>query len=108
MRLRTDDDIYRARLLYLGPPGYSLPVQLPYAQYGTFILLFCLIWAANYLLTWTIDLFPTWEIAMAMFATAVIFRYVDPDQPARKVLHVALTDWQRTREVSDEQRLPRL
>ena len=39
MRLRTDDDIYRARLVYLGPPGYTLPVQLPYAQYGVFILL---------------------------------------------------------------------
>ena len=39
MRLRTDDDIYRARLVYLGPPGYTLPVQLPYAQYGMFILL---------------------------------------------------------------------
>jgi len=39
MRLRTDDDIYRARLVYLGPPGYTLPVHLPYAQYGMFILL---------------------------------------------------------------------
>ena len=39
MRLRTDDDIYRARLVYLGPPGYTLPIQLPYAQYGLFILL---------------------------------------------------------------------
>ena len=33
MRLRTDDDIYRARLVYLGPPGYTLPIHLPYAQY---------------------------------------------------------------------------
>ena len=39
MRLRTDDDIYRARLVYLGPPGYTLPVHLPYAQYGLFMLL---------------------------------------------------------------------
>ncbi len=39
MRLRTDDDIYRARLVYLGPPGYTLPIQLPYAQYGLFVLL---------------------------------------------------------------------
>ena len=39
MRLRTDDDIYRARLVYLGPPGYTLPVHLPYAQYGMFMLL---------------------------------------------------------------------
>ena len=23
MRLRTDDDIYRAKLVYLGPPGYT-------------------------------------------------------------------------------------
>ena len=39
MRLRTDDDIYRARLVYLGPPEYTLPVHLPYAQYGMFVAL---------------------------------------------------------------------
>jgi len=104
MRLRTDDDIYRARLVYLGPPGYTLPVQLPYAQYGLFVLLVPVFMAIHYLFTFKLDLFPAWEIALAIVTTSLIFRYVDPDQPARKVIRTALTDWRRTREPAREQR----
>ena len=108
MRLRTDDDIYRARLLYLGPPGYTLPVQLPYAQYGLFALLVPLFMLIHYAFTLKVDLFPAWEIALAMVSTSLIFRYVDPDRPARMVIRTALTDWRRTREPRSEQREPRL
>jgi hypothetical protein len=55
MRLRTDDDIYRARLVYLGPPGYTLPVHLPYAQYGMFVVLVPLFMFLHYLLTFRFD-----------------------------------------------------
>src|SRR4029450_5825901 len=85
MRLRTDDDIYRARLVYLGPPGYTLPVQLPYAQYGLFVVLVPLYMGLHFLLTQTVDAFPAWEIALAMVTTSYIFRHVDPDRPARPV-----------------------
>jgi peptidoglycan/LPS O-acetylase OafA/YrhL len=108
MRLRTDDDIYRARLLYLGPPGYTLPFQLPYAQYGLFALLVPVFMLIHYAFTLTVDLFPAWEIALSMVATSLVFRYVDPDRPARQVLRTALTDWRRTREPAVERRDPRL
>jgi len=113
MRLRTDDDIYRARLVYLGPPGYTLPVHLPYAQYGMFMLLVPLYVFLNWLLTLMtgspkVDLFPAWEIALAIVTTSYIFRHVDPDRPARAVIRTALTDWRRTREPATEQRDPRL
>ncbi len=108
MRLRTDDDIYRARLVYLGPPGYTLPIQLPYAQYGLFVLLVPLFMAIHYLFSFHVDLFPAWEIALAMVATSYIFRHVDPDRPARTVIRTALTDWRSTRESSVERRAPRL
>jgi hypothetical protein len=108
MRLRTDDDIYRARLVYLGPPGYTLPIQLPYAQYGLFILLVPLYMFIHYLFTFKVDLFPAWEIALAIVSTSLVFRYVDPDRPARMVIRTALTDWRRTREPSAEKREPRL
>jgi|SRR6476660_3629271 len=104
MRLRTDDDIYRARLVYLGPPGYTLPVQLPYAQYGVFVVLVPLFMFAHYLFTFRVEVFPAWEIALAMVSTSLIFRYVDPDRPARMVIRTALTDWRRTREPRVEQR----
>ncbi|MQA26335.1 MAG: hypothetical protein GEU94_12895 [Micromonosporaceae bacterium] len=108
MRLRTDDDIYRARLLYLGPPGYTLPFHLPYAQYGLFAALVPLYMFIHWVFTTDVDLFPAWEIALAMVTTSFVFRHVDPDRPARKVIRTALTDWRRTREPSMEQREPRL
>ncbi|AXO34210.1 hypothetical protein [Micromonospora sp. B006] len=108
MRLRTDDDIYRARLVYLGPPGYTLPVHLPYAQYGLFMLLVPLYIFIHWLFTLQVELFPAWEISLAIVTTSFIFRYVDPDRPARMVIRTALTDWRRTREPATEQRDPRL
>ncbi|MFF5174082.1 hypothetical protein ACFY3U_15750 [Micromonospora sp. NPDC000089] len=108
MRLRTDDDIYRARLVYLGPPGYTLPVHLPYAQYGLFMLLVPLYVFIHWLFTLRVELFPAWEIALAIVTTSFIFRYVDPDRPARMVIRTALTDWRRTREPATELRDPRL
>ncbi|HEX6970438.1 MAG TPA: hypothetical protein VF174_16720 [Micromonosporaceae bacterium] len=108
MRLRTDDDIYRARLVYLGPPGYTLPVHLPYAQYGLFMLLVPSYMFIRWLFTFEIELFPAWEIALAIVTTSVIFRHVDPDRPARMVIRTALTDWRRTREPAKELRDARL
>jgi hypothetical protein len=108
MRLRTDDDIYRARLVYLGPPGYTLPIQLPYAQYGLFLLLVPVFMFLHYLLTFTVDVVPAWEIALAMVTTSYIWRHVDPDRPARTVIRTALTDWRAAPKVSaEEQRTPR-
>jgi|SRR5439155_14745896 len=111
MRLRTDDDIYRARLVYLGPPGYTLPIQLPYAQYGLFVILVPFYMFVHWLFTLGNqhpDLFPAWEIALAMVSTSLVFRYVDPDRPARMVIRTALTDWRHTREPRVEQREPRV
>src|ERR1051325_7098310 len=107
MRLRTDDDIYRARMGYLGPPGYTLPIQLPYVHYALFAILVPLSLAIHYLFTFQVDLFPAWEIALAMVSTSLIFRYVDPDRPARMVVRTALTDWRHTREPDKELRAAR-
>lgn len=108
MRLRTDDDIYRARLVYLGPPGYTLPIHLPYAQYGIFVLLVPVFMFIHWLFTFKIEWFPAWEIALAIVATSYIFRHVDPDRPARAVIRTALTDWRGSREPRTERREPRL
>jgi hypothetical protein len=109
MRLRTDDDIYRARLVYLGPPGYTLPIQLPYAQYGLFLLLMLLFMFIHWLITFTVDAFPAYEIALAMVTTSYIWRHVDPDRPARTVIRTALTDWRGGRAAAgSEARTPRL
>lgn len=106
MRLRTDDDIYRARLLYLGPPGYTLPIHLPYAQYGVFAALLALFMFVYWLFTGDVNLFPSIEISLALVATSLIFRYVDADRPATTVLRTLLTDWKHTREAGAEKRIP--
>jgi hypothetical protein len=98
--LRTDDDIYRARLTYLGPPGYTLPVHLPYAQWGLFAVLVPLYMAIHSLVMWQRpDIIPGYEIALAMVTASVVFRHVNPDRPARQVIRTALTDWHQTKTV---------
>jgi len=62
----------------------------------------------HYLFSFRVEAFPAWEIALAIVATSLIFRYVDPDRPARMVIRTALTDWRHTREPRIEQRDSRL
>jgi hypothetical protein len=73
-----------------------------------FVLLVPLFVFLHYLITFEIDAFPAWEIALAMVTTSYVFRHVDPDRPARMVIRTALTDWRRTREPAVERRDPRL
>jgi hypothetical protein len=73
-----------------------------------FVLLVPLFVFIHWMFTFSIDVFPAYEIALAMVATSLIFRYVDPDRPARMVVRTALTDWRHTREPSIEQRDSRL
>ena len=80
MRLRTDDDIYRARLVYLGPPGYALPMHLPYAQYGLFVVLVPLFWFIHYLITFQFDPFPAWAYEV-LFVSKRVAHATGPAAP---------------------------
>jgi hypothetical protein len=95
MKLRTDDDIYRARLTWLGPTGYTLPVHLPYTQWGLGALAtFVLVGLARLLSGgWG---FTGVGVAAAIAVTWWVFKHVDPDRPARKVIVTAATDWRAT------------
>lgn len=97
MRLRPDDDIYRARLLFLGPKGFTFPVHLPYVAYPLFAVVLSVIMVVRYLVTGTVDLFPAIEIALSIVLTSLILRQVSPDRPVRAVLRTAATDWRRDR-----------
>jgi hypothetical protein len=98
MRLRSDDDIYRARLLFLGPRGFTLPFHLPYVAYPLFVAVLALIIGLRFLLTGHADLFPAIEIALSIVVTSLILRQVSPDRPVRAVLRTAATDWRRDRD----------
>ncbi|MDQ1654534.1 MAG: hypothetical protein QOI35_3734 [Cryptosporangiaceae bacterium] len=98
MRLRPDDDIYRARLLFLGPKGFTLPVHLPYVAYPLFVGVLATIILLRFTFTGTVDMFPAIEIAVSIVLTSLILRQVSPDRPVRAVLRTAATDWRRDRE----------
>src|SRR5437762_13454498 len=107
MRLRTDDDIYRARLVYLGPPGYTLPIQLPYAQYGLFVLLVPLYMFIHWLFTLKVELLPARELASARVSTSLGFLYLVADCPALMFTLSALIHRLPTTEPRVVQRAPR-
>ncbi len=101
MRLRPDDDIYRARLLFLGPKGFTLPVHLPYVAYPMFLVILAFIMGLRYIVTGTVDFFPAIEISLAIVATSLVLRQVTPDRPVRAVLRTAATDWRRDRSAAE-------
>src|ERR1044072_2829805 len=102
---RSDDDIYRVRLVWLGPPGYPLPFQLPYAEYGVGFLLCVVLSIITVAITGN-PLDATFAIAVAILLTAYIWRYVNPDVPARMVARVAVTDSVRIRPPEGDQKRP--
>lgn len=94
MKVSADDDIYRARLVYLGPERFTFPIQLPYAQWGVgavvFAVLAIVLWP---LLGW---FGISCALGAALPLTAWVFRHVDPDRPARKILGTVAKDWRQT------------
>lgn len=95
MRLRPDDDIYRARLLFLGPRGFTLPFHLPYVAYPLFVAVLTLVILLRFGVTGSIDIFPAVEIALSIVLTSLILRQVSPDRPVRAVLRTVVSDWRK-------------
>jgi hypothetical protein len=95
MKLTTDDDIHRARLVYLGPKGCTFPIQLPYAQWGVGALVFVVLGAVAWFITGSL-VSLSYALGATLPITYLIFRHVDPDRPARKVLGTVARDWRRT------------
>jgi len=93
MRLRPDDDIYRAKLLFLGPKGFTLPVHLPYVAYPLFMVVLAVVILIRFMLTGHVDKFPAIEISLSIVLTSLILRQVSPDRPVRAVLRVDWAGW---------------
>lgn len=107
MNLRDDNDIYRAKLLWLGPPGYTLPVHLPYAQWGVGALLSAVISLVLILLTGDFTYIGL-GLSLGIFATYLLWKHVDPDRPARTVVRAAVLDAQAVLPPEGDEQLPRL
>jgi hypothetical protein len=104
---RDDDDIYRAKLVYLGPVGWTLPVHLPYAQLFVGAFLIAVFSLVLFLLTGD----PAWTgagIAAGLAVTHIIWRFVDFDRPARAVVRAAVIDRKKIEPPAAGAQLPRL
>jgi hypothetical protein len=106
MNLETDDDIHRARLVWLGPPGWTLPIHLPYAQWGVGTVLTIVFTTIMFLIAGDLS-WVGLAIALGIGTTWLIWRYVDPDKNARAVMRAAALDARKVREPANT-RLPRL
>jgi hypothetical protein len=104
VKVETDDDVYRAKLVYLGPTGYTFPVQWPYQLWA---LLAVVITVVNVIFHFAFGS-GSWGFATGLgaFITYVIWRQVNPDRPVRAVFTVMATDWRRVRHAPDATATP--
>jgi len=95
MRLRTDDDIRKVRMVWMGPERVTLPFQLTYVQWAVGAAITALFIALSRLVVgdwwWTGVAF-----ALSLVANTVLFKHVDHDRPVHTVLRTAVTDWRYT------------
>jgi hypothetical protein len=94
MRMKTDDDVYRARVIFLGPKGFTLPFRLPFITYVTGAALLVVSVLVRLALTGGLG-FPTWEICFTLLGTWAIHRSISPDRPVRAVLSTWVHGWRR-------------
>jgi hypothetical protein len=92
MKLEPDDNIWRARLVWLGSKTFTMPIQMPYAQWLVFAVLFAAATGLLFAVFHSAVVVGT-GFGVAFFLTTWIWQHVDPDRPARKVVRTALTDW---------------
>jgi hypothetical protein len=100
MQRRTDDDVLRTQLPFLGPKGFTLPVRWTFVQWGvgTAIVLPLSVIAlliSPYLLGMA--------IAVGGFTAWLICRQISPDRPARAVARTIVTGWRVPRAPRDNQ-----
>lgn len=91
MKHRTDDAVHKVRLVYLGPKGTTLPIELTYAQIGVGGLFIAVLLMVSYALFGMAAL--GLAAAVGVFLTFLVFRHVSYDRRARDVLYTVATDW---------------
>ncbi|MCD9146140.1 hypothetical protein [Streptomyces albireticuli] len=90
MRMNTDDEVYAADDLFLGPPRMTLPWRVRYRAYGIGTVLYALVLLLE---LWTGVLGPwpaVYGLVFVMWATMRVMDRVDHEHTARAV---AVTFW---------------
>lgn len=93
-KMRTDDSIWRAKLVYLGWGRTALPVQWPYVKWVLFLAIFT---GTTMLLGLILQTFYVVFMTpgVSLIATSFIYDRVDADRRVRDVVRTAATDWHR-------------
>lgn len=105
MKLRADDAIRRARLVYLGWGDNPLPVQWPYAKWMLFGATFGVLSVIGFAIFRTAKVL-TITFALALVATSWVWDRVDADRPARSVIRRLARDWRADRDRGNPTELP--
>lgn len=97
---RTDDEILRTKLPFLGPKGFTLPFRWTFTQWGigaaiVLPLSFIALLINPYLLGMA--------IAVGGFAAFLVCRQISADRPARAVIWSIATGWRVPRAPRDDQ-----
>jgi uncharacterized membrane protein YcfT len=97
VRLRTDDDVFRIRAIWLGPAGAPLPWHARYVAYGVWIAVFSATLLVKALAPMLSVGVPVWEAVVATLVTYLVMGYVDSDRTVRSLLQTGLAELRRTR-----------
>lgn len=95
MKVAPTDDIFRVKFVYFGPDDWTFPWQWTFGRYGLFLSLSAVSLGVVLLLT-GFHFKPgpdAFAVAAAVLVSAVVWKRVNPDRPARAVVRTVLTDW---------------
>jgi hypothetical protein len=97
VRLRTDDDVFRIRAIWLGPAGAPLPWHARYVAYGVWIAVFLGILAVKAIVPVLGVGVPVWEAVIATLVTYAVMGYVDSDRTVRSLLQTVRAEVRASR-----------
>jgi hypothetical protein len=91
MRVRTDDEIYRIDLVWLGPPRATFPWRATYASYLVGFLIFVMVLFVQRRIGIQFDILPTaWALVITVALTRLISRKVNYE---KGVVHLFQHFW---------------
>lgn len=86
MRLQTDDDVHRLRLVFLGMKDVTWPFEARYLAWGTWAIVAMLSLIILMLTSLFTPATAIWALVLSVLATRYVMRWVDADHTLRSVV----------------------
>jgi hypothetical protein len=92
MRIAPDDEVFRAKKVWLGPTGMTFPWTARYLAYATWLVTFLAVLLAEAITPLHVGIPPIWEICTTTLITYAAMGFVDHEKPPRGVLMTFLVE----------------